>query len=75
VSEVELVGRAIRVPGLAEDDDVFPEAEGVGEDGGGAKVDVGVVTAGLAGGGAIEVPLRELIDRLDGLGEGLGGGS
>lgn len=72
VAVVELVGAAIGVPGLAEDEDVVTAAEGVREDGHGADVDVGVVTGGLAGGGAVKVPLWQLIDGLDGLGEGLG---
>ena len=71
VAVVELVGAAIGVPGLAENEDVVTLAEGVGEDSDGAQVDIGVVTGGLAGGGTIEVPLGELLDGLDGLGEGL----
>lgn len=71
VAVVELVGAAIGVPGLAENEDVVTLAEGVGEDSDGAEVDIGVVTGGLAGGGTIEVPLGELLDGLDGLGEGL----
>lgn len=71
VAEVELVGASIGIPGLAEDEDVVTLAEGIGEDGTRAEVDVGVIAGGLAGGGAIEVPFGEFVDGLDGLGEGL----
>ena len=71
VAVVELVWASIGVPGLAEDEDVVTLAEGVGEDSDGAEVDIGVVTGGLAGGGTVEVPLRELVDARHGLGEGL----
>lgn len=73
VAVVELVGASIGIPGLAENEDVVTLAEGVGEDGDGAKVDIGVVTGGLAGGGTVEVPLGELLNRRNGLGEGLEG--
>lgn len=71
VTVVELVGGSIGVPGFAEDEDVVTETEGVGEDGNGAQVDIGVIAGGLARRGTVEVPFGELIDRLDGLGEGL----
>jgi hypothetical protein len=73
VTEVELVGAAIGIPGLAEDEDVVTLAEGVGEDSAGTEVDIGVIAGGLAGGGTVEVPFGELVDALDGLGEGLSG--
>lgn len=70
------IGGAIGVPALADDEDVGCQAEWIGEDGDGAEVDVGVVTRGLAGGGAVEVPLGEVLDgkfaTLGDLGEGLG---
>jgi len=68
---VELVGGSIGIPGLAEDEDVVTLTEGVREDGDGTEVDIGVVTGGLAGGGAVEVPFGELVDRGDRLGESL----
>lgn len=71
VAEVELVGAAIGVPGLAEDEDVITLTERIGEDGAGAEVDIGVVAGGLAGGGTVEVPLGELVNGLDGLGQSL----
>lgn len=71
VAVVELVGGSIGVPGLTEDKDVLSLAEGVREDSNGANVDIGVVTGGLAGGGTVEVPLRELVDGGDSLGESL----
>lgn len=58
---VVLVGGAVGVPALSQDDDVGGATEGVGEDGAGAEVDVGVVTGGLLGGGAVEVPDREVL--------------
>lgn len=71
VTVVELVGRAIRVPGLAEDEDVVTLAEGVREDSNRANVDIRVVTRSLASGRAVKVPLRKLISRGDGLRESL----
>ena len=71
VAVVELVGGAVRVPGFAEHEDVVAAAEGVGEHGARAEVDVGVVAGGLAGGGAVKVPLGELVDGLDDLVDGL----
>jgi hypothetical protein len=58
---VELVGGAVGVPALGEDDDIGGTAERIGEDGDGPQVDVGVVTGGLAGGRAVKVPDGELI--------------
>ena len=71
VAVVELVGGAIGVPGLTEDKDVVSLAEGVREDSNGADIDIGVVAGGLAGGGTVEVPLGELVDGGDSLGESL----
>jgi hypothetical protein len=62
VTVVELVGAAIGVPGFAENEDVVTLTEGVGVDSNGAEVDIGVVTRGLAGGGTIKVPFRELFN-------------
>ena len=61
VAVVELVGGTVGIVGLAEDEDVVPSAEGVRVDGDGAEVDVRVVAACLAGGGAVEVPFREVL--------------
>ena len=71
MTEVELVGGAIRIPSFAENDDVIPTTEGVRESSNGTEVDIRVLTAGLAGGGAIEVPLREFINGRDRFREGL----
>lgn len=73
VPVVELVGRAIGVPALSEDEDVGGATEGVGEDGNGLQVDVGVVTGGLAGGGTIEVPQGEILGSVVLLRQGLQG--
>jgi len=75
VTVVKLVGAAIGVPGLAKDKDVVTLTEGIGEDGTGAQVDVGVIAGGLTGGGTVEVPFGEFVDALHGLGEGLGLGT
>lgn len=71
VTVVELVGASIGIPGLAEDKDVVTLAEGVGVVSDGAKVDIGVVTGGLVGGGTVKVPLGELINTCDGLEQSL----
>jgi hypothetical protein len=72
VAIVVLVGGSIGVPGLAEHEDVVALTEGIGVESNRAEVYIGVVTGGLTGRGAVEVPLGELINGLDGLGESLG---
>jgi len=72
MTEVELVGCSIRIPGLAENEDVIATAERISEDSNRAEVDIGVVTGSLAGGRTVKVPFRELIDGFNGLGESLG---
>lgn len=62
VAEVVLVRLSVAHPGLAHDEDVGPTTEGVVVDGDRAKVDIGVVARGLAGRGAVEVPLGEVLD-------------
>ena len=49
VAEVVGVGLAIRHPGLAHDEDVVAETEGIWVHGNGAEVDIRVVTWSLAG--------------------------
>jgi hypothetical protein len=49
VTVVELVGGSIRIPGLAENENVITTAERIREDSNRAEVDIGVVTGGLAG--------------------------
>jgi len=71
VAEVVGVGLAVRHVGFAHDEDVVAAAEGVGVDGAGAEVDVGVVAWGLGGGGAVKVPFGEIFDALGLLLEGL----
>ena len=74
---VELVGGAVGIPALGEDEDVGHAANGVGEDGDGAEVNIRVVTGGLAGGGAVEVPGGEVLGldlaAFGDLGDGLDG--
>ena len=69
---VGAVGCAVIVVGLCKDEDVLATAEGVGEDGGGTKVDVRVAAGGLVGGRAIKVPNAELANVSDLLADGLG---
>jgi hypothetical protein len=71
VAVVGPVGGAIVVVGLCKDEDVVTATEGILEDRGGTKVDIGVVSGSLVGGGAIEVPDTELADVGDLLGDGL----
>ena len=56
VAVVVLVGSAIGIPALSENNNVGRATEGVGEDGARSEVDIGVVAGSLVGGGAIEVP-------------------
>lgn len=49
VTVIELVGGAIGVPALGENEDVVATAEGIGEDGDGAEVDIRVLTGSLGG--------------------------
>lgn len=65
MSVVVLVGGAVGVPAFAEDEDVVTATERIGEDGDGAEVDIGVVTGGLGGRRTVEVPLREILNRIN----------
>lgn len=60
VSVVELVRSSIGHPALGQNEDIVAAlgAEGIGVNGNGLQVDIGVVARGLAGGGTVEVPLR-----------------
>lgn len=60
VTEVVLVGSAIGVPALSENDDVGRAAERIGVNGARAEVDIRVVTRSLVGGRTIEVPDGEI---------------
>ena len=71
VPVVELVWGTIVVPALGEDEDVLSTTEWVGVDGDWSKVDIGVLTRGLAGGGTVKVPFWEIVDRLGSLVKGL----
>lgn len=71
MAEVVLVGGAIGVPALSKNNDVRGAAERIGVDGARAQVDIGVVTRGLVGRGAIEVPDREVFRLVVLLGESL----
>lgn len=56
MAEVVLVGSAIRVPALGQDNDVGRSTEGIGVDGTRTEINIRVVARGLAGGGAVKVP-------------------
>lgn len=60
MAEVELVGGAVGVPALSQDEDVGRATEGIGEDRTRAEVDVRVIAGSLFGGRAVEVPDREI---------------
>lgn len=59
---VELVGGAVGVPALGQDEDVGGATEGVGEDGNGLQVNVRVVAGRLACGRAVEVPGGKIVN-------------
>jgi hypothetical protein len=71
VTIVGLVRGAVVVIALGEDEDVIAATEGVLEDGGGAQVDVGVISRSLVGGGTVKVPDTELANVRDLLAHGL----
>jgi hypothetical protein len=59
---VELVGSTVGIPALSQDKDVVVAAEGIAVHGDGTKVNIGVLTGSLTGGGTIEVPLGKLLN-------------
>ena len=71
VTEVSPVGSSVVVVGLGEDKYVVTTTEGIPEDGGWAKVDVGIVARCLVRGRPIEVPDAEAANVLDLLADGL----
>jgi hypothetical protein len=71
VTEIVAVWFSIGHPGFADDQDVVTKTDRIGEVGFWAKVDIGVVTRGLASGGTVKVPFWKICDLFDSLGEGL----
>ena len=71
VTEVELVGGAIRIPGFTENDDVVTLTERIREDADRAQIDIRVLPRGLASRGTIKVPFGKLVDGGDRFREGL----
>jgi len=68
---VELIGGAVRVPALSDDQNVGGTTEWVGEDGDGSEVNIGVVAWSLSGRAAVEVPFWEIFNLEDAaLGDG-----
>jgi hypothetical protein len=72
VTVVSPVRSTIVVVGLGEDEDVVATTEGIPEDRGWAKVDIGIVAWCLVRGRPIEVPDAEAANVLDLLSDGLG---
>jgi len=64
VARVGGMGGSVVLQAFAHHQDVVSATEGVAEDGGGLDKDIGVVSGGLAGGGAVKVPDLELRDAL-----------
>ena len=60
VAVIGLVGSAVVVVTLGEDEDVVTFTEGVFEYGSGPQVDIGVASRGLVGGRTVEIPDTQL---------------
>lgn len=71
VAVVGPVGGTIIVVRRRKNKDVVATAEGILEDGTGAKIDIGVIARGLVGGRTIKVPSSELANVGYFLGNGL----
>ena len=71
MTEVGLVRSAIVVVALRENQDVVTTTEGVFEDGGGAEVDIRIVSGSLIGGGTIEIPDTKRANVINLLGDSL----
>ena len=69
---VVFVWRSIRIPGLAHDQDVGFQADGINVHCDGSNVDIGIVAGGLTGGRAVEVPFGKLVDAFGSFGKRLG---
>ncbi len=53
---IEFIRSSVMVPAFTHDEDVVALAEGIGIDGDGAKVDIGVAARSLAAGGTVKIP-------------------
>ena len=71
VAVVELVGGSIWIPGLAHDQDIVTQSDGIWVHGDRSDVDIGVVAWRLAGRGPVEVPFGKVVDATRLLLEGL----
>lgn len=71
VTVVVLVRLAVGAIGLAHDQNVVAQSEGIRVKGNRPEVDIRVVAGGLAGRRAVEIPFRQLRDVRDLLGQGL----
>ncbi len=60
MAKVRPIRSAIAIVGSSEDEDIVTTTEGILVKGDGTKRNIGVIAGGLVGGGAIEVPVREL---------------
>jgi hypothetical protein len=59
---VELIGGAVSVPALSDDQNVGGTTEWIGEDGDGSEVHIGVVAWSLASRATIKVPFWEIFN-------------
>lgn len=69
VTEVVHVWLSIGHPGLAHDQDIVAEAEGIWVVSARAEIDIRVVARGLASGRAVKIPFREVLEGFDFLGK------
>jgi hypothetical protein len=74
VAVIGPVGRAVVVVCFAQDEDVIAATERILEDRDGTKINIGIMTRRLVGGGAIEIPDPELTDVSDYAVDGLRAG-
>ena len=71
MAEIEFIRCSIRVPGLAHDQNIVAEADGVSVHSHWSNIDIGVVARRLTGGGAVEIPFGEIVNALGSLAQGL----
>lgn len=62
VAVVELVRGSIGIPALSDDENIGTLAERIGVNSDWSKVDIGVVTWGLARGATVEIPLWKILE-------------
>ena len=65
IAVVELIGGAVSIPALSDDQNVRGTTEWVGKDGDGSEVHIGIVAWSLSGRATIEVPFWEILNLED----------